>query len=58
MAQPMEGHMGQIVRSDEPGERPGDFLGYQRQSTGPSENIPFAIGRQPTLHLTAPGTPD
>ena len=40
VAQSVEGHVGQVVRSDEPGERLGNFLGYQGQSAGSSEYIP------------------
>ena len=53
MAHAVERHVGQIMHPDESGERLGDFLGYQGQSAGPSENAPSPIGWQPLLHLVA-----
>ena len=54
MAQPMKGHMGQIVRPDQPGERLGDFLGYEWQTVRSDKDVRVTISRETMLHLSAP----
>ena len=54
MTQPVKGHVGQTVRSDEPGERLGDLLGYEWQTVRSDKDVRVIISRETMLHLAAP----